>query len=341
MRKALRTLPRYLGASLALALLLAQLMVIPVYAAIADPDTIAITSVDAYKHCLEDDDMLVIVGYNLQYATNPDDSIEYTYLSRMMDGAAEVASITPYSYRNKGYDYGIFSFYFTAAEVAGGISWNSDYTIRFEGNPTLEWTDDPPLVTWELETDDDSWHDTATQGATEAILKTRILWLADNLADRWQTTLTEEIAGGTVLNSAGQQYFSNSIDNLRTLVPSIFPTQTQEIVFVEQEHTTTYQDILKSRTAGTILGRAQTSIGNLLGIDDTMAGAAMWFGAMALLIWGIVMGTGQTKTVGFILLPMVILGNLTGLLSLTFTMILGFLSVIAAGYILFYSKASA
>jgi hypothetical protein len=188
-----------------------------------------------------------------------------------------------------------------------------------------------------------TWHATTTQNATEALLETKILSLADDLSDRWQVTLTQEVTGGTTLNSSGVQYFSNSIDNLRDIVPDVFPTGLETVEFTEEVHTQAYRTSLLDRIGtGDILGKARASVAGLLGIDNGMAGAIMFFMFLGAVIWGIVYGTGgQTRPIAFVLVPLVVMGNLMGLLSLTFTVAIGLLSVMASAYIIFYSKSSA
>jgi hypothetical protein len=303
--------------------------------AVEQPSTIDISDVTAYRHVLEDNDMLVIVTYNLQYTTNPDDSVEYTYLGRMMNGNTTLSTVVPYSYHNSGYDWGIFSFYFSAADAP---AWEGSYVVRLEGNPTLSWTDGtPPLVA----TSTISWNSATTQAATEYFIEQKVLYLADDLSDRWQVTLTEQVTGGTVLSSAGEQYFTNSISNLRTIAPDIFSTAVITPVFTEETHTTTYRDVLLSRVNDTIVGRPRDSLASLLGVGSDIAGAILFFAIIGVLIWGIMYSSGgQTRPIAFILVPMVILGNIVGLLTLTFTVVIGLLSILASGYILFYRGAS-
>jgi len=77
-------------------------------------------------------------------------------------------------------------------------------------------------------------------------------------------------------------------------------------------------------------------------VDDNLAGAILFFIFLAAVVWGITYGTGgQVKPVAFVLVPLVVMGNLIGLLSLAFTLVIGLLSVMASAYILFYSKSNA
>ncbi len=308
----------------------------PVLAAVAQPDTIAIAEVRAYRHCLEEDDLLVIAKYHLDYTTNPDDSVEYTYLCRMMQGTTELASTTPYWIVNKGYDWGIFSFYFSASEAP---AWEGSYAIRLEGNPTLEWDGGtPPLVS----TTSILWINLSDMNDTETYLGNWVLYLAQDFANRWSTTLTTEVTGGTVLNSTGQQYFANSIRNLREITPDIFSSGVEGVVFTEEDHTQSYQTSLLGRIGtGDMLGRARASVANLLNTSNDVAGAILFFMFLGAIIWGIAYATGgQTRPIAFILIPMVIMGNLIGLLSLAFTLVIGLLCAIASAYILFYKGAS-
>ena len=97
-----------------------------------------IEGVDVYRHCLEDDDMLVVVQYNLNYTTNPEETIAQAWLGRFKSaGALEIARVVPYSYYDSGYNHGIFSMYLSATDAVG--YWDTACTAWFDGNPTLTW----------------------------------------------------------------------------------------------------------------------------------------------------------------------------------------------------------
>ncbi len=117
--------------------LLYLLLASPVYA-ISSPDSGPyITQVDVYRHSLESDDMLVVARYNVPYTSVPDEAISQAYIGRLVSGSTELARVSPYSYYNKGYGYGVFSMYLDAASAAG--LWEDPLTVELRGSPTLAW----------------------------------------------------------------------------------------------------------------------------------------------------------------------------------------------------------
>ena len=106
--------------------------------AIANPDSgPTIESVHIYRHTLEQDDTLIVVQYYLDYTTNPTETINQAFFGRFMSaGGVGLANVAPYAYYDKGYSHGVFSMYLDASYVS---YWETACTVRFEGNPTLDW----------------------------------------------------------------------------------------------------------------------------------------------------------------------------------------------------------
>jgi len=220
---------------LVLPLVLLALIVLaaPVYA-INSPDSGPfITRVDAYRHYLESDDLLVVARYNVPYATPPTEIITQAYLGRLMNGSTVLASVLPYSYYNKGYGYGGFSMYLDAASATG--LWEAALTIELRGSPTLSWTPSVPSVV----TSSINWRSTASATATQALMYSHLIAYAEDLSDYWSIALTSSTAAGTVLSTYGETYFTNVVPNLRTAVPSLFSAGVT---------TPTYEDIEWQKT---------------------------------------------------------------------------------------------
>ena len=106
--------------------------------AIADPASISIENVRAYQSVLETGDLLVVVKYDLVYASTPTELINNAYVGRFMRGAAELNSDDPFPFNDNGYGVGIFSFYWTPDEVLdSSIEFNDTntegYSVNFQG----------------------------------------------------------------------------------------------------------------------------------------------------------------------------------------------------------------
>ena len=216
----MRTL-RIISLALILVLLGLPLTAMPAYAAIADPDTLSIQSVEVHRSVLELNDQLYIIVGTVYYAAPPAGyTVEDTFIVRLMDGPAELGTGTFDPYQNDGFDtgYGVCSIYF---RVADAPIWNASYTMKIQGNPTLAWTGgDPPST----ETTAFSWNDEGSVAAARQTLTSRVRSIAQLVEDDWggTTDLIELVAGVKKLTSEGETYFCASINNLRVICPDLF-----------------------------------------------------------------------------------------------------------------------
>jgi len=302
--------------------------------AISNPTTgPTIERVDVYRHCLETNDMLILVQYYIDYIADPDESITEAYLGRFMSGATELANVAPYSFYNLDYNHGVFSMYFSEVEAP---DWNGTYTVVFEGNPTLAWVGGVPSVS----TTTLNKHSTTTQRATEIILGTMIMSIATQLSNYWSVELVESVATGNVLSSYGEQYFANVIPNIRTMVPNIFSGDIEAVVYVEKEHKQSYRDTLLNRWSGTMTEGAFSGLAAWTTLPLTVVKGLLWLLLVMFIAYFAAMTVKDTRPALFLVLLMMPLGNLIGMLSLTFTIVGALMCIIAIGYALFYQRAS-
>ncbi|KKL46161.1 hypothetical protein LCGC14_2348370, partial [marine sediment metagenome] len=124
--------------AIAASLLVAFSSATPVYA-IDNPDTISIETVRAYDSVLTSGDLLIIVQYNLAYASLPDEVITDAFIGRFKLGTIELNSVEPFSFNDKGYGRGVFSLFWTPTQkTADSIEFNNpnleDYTLTLQGD---------------------------------------------------------------------------------------------------------------------------------------------------------------------------------------------------------------
>lgn len=223
-------------------LLVSMLLPYTTIAAIAAPTTFAIDYVEVYRNCYETNDQLYLVTYTCDYAVNPTEgNAGELFVCRLMNGAVQYGSTVPYPFEDDGYTTGIMSMYFTAAEVAAlgmGFGAATGYTIKFQGNPTLTWAAGvPPSVqtsTFNL------WYDTGVILDTQARLTVRLRTLATVFSNDWGYPLLEPSFETTVLNPTGEDYFTNSIINLRLICPGLFATHVTPGTYDAEEY---YQNL--------------------------------------------------------------------------------------------------
>jgi hypothetical protein len=180
--------------------------------AIATPDATpapnpTMTEVTIWRHYLEDNDLLVVANYTISYASPPTETVDQAFIGRFgKTGSADFGSVAPYPYDTKGYGKGIFTIYFTAAEVTDkAIAWNdATYVVRLSGNPSLTWT--PTYST--VSSTSLSWKAYSTHEATVKALGDKILLWAQSLGTAWGETMLSTTGDGNVLSSMGETYFS-------------------------------------------------------------------------------------------------------------------------------------
>lgn len=189
----------------------------------ASPDTLVISSTNAYQNCLETGDQLYIVTGTINYVTNPSLSAYDLFLVRLMNGATELQSVEPYAFYDEGYDYFVTGLYFSAEDVTTlGMGWGAGtgYSMRIEGNPAQNWADSPvPSYTLAGIAD---WQSGATVAATQLQLTLKIRTLAVATETTWGIALTDFLSGVRKFNATGEDYFTTSIPNLRTMCPLLF-----------------------------------------------------------------------------------------------------------------------
>ena len=203
---------------LLLIILLLCLLPTPVFA-VDSPDTIDILSTNVYRNILETGDQLYIVMYNVHYTSVPDDSITVNYLARLTENDGTPLQTVPiYSdaiIPNKGYDFGLFSFYFSAADAP---TWDSNYIVRLDGNPTLTWdTSVPPSVTFT----NLQWS-TSTSIVVKTTIASKVVTLASQLSSQWNISLLISNSSGYLLNDSGKQYITGTIPNFTSIYPLLF-----------------------------------------------------------------------------------------------------------------------
>jgi len=233
---------------LLITLLLAVSLGTPFAYAIALPTEHQILQVEAYRSVLELEDTLYLINYNLEYGASPTEPISDTYLFclRVTATGALLGATTAYGYFDGGYDRGIATIYFNAADAP---AWNGAYTLYFDGNPALEWGagDDPPSTS----STSIDWFDEGSVADAQTRLTTRLRTIATLLETDWgpPTDLIEDSAGGKVLTATGEEYFTNSIINLRSMCPNLFY---QQMTAVEFEHDILVADRLSAGEDGTV-----------------------------------------------------------------------------------------
>ena len=325
-----------------LATILALLCVTPVIA-IDTPDTFSIISVSAWRHYLEDNDLLVMVRYDVSYDVIPDETVSQSIIARFgVKSGDDLASNVPYGYiwdspSNKGYGEGIVTIYLSAQQVEDiAISWGgASYWVKLSGNPILSWdptypSDSFPGIIWKSY---------SNHTATANELRKEIIAIADELEDAWDdTTLITTTAQGNVLGTNGEVYFTRVFPDLRLAIPALFTVSLTTPSFREESHSQTYEQELKGDVPSWIqepLDAGSDFFGITGGFIDLLIALAILIGC-GVLAWKLKVGTEW----GLIAAILIMVGvTRMGLISLTIMGVGALLCIILISFLLLLKKA--
>ena len=257
-------------------LVLALLAILPstIALAIANPDSPpSLNGVFIYE--LSDGGLGVIVDYELDYASLPDENASDSFLSIFINtDNTQVKAVAPYSYHTRGYGRGVIWIPFSASEVS---TYNlaeasvSSYAVWMMGNPTLNWTGNasqrktiyPTIDLWQP----------YISGWSSTLIAQRILSLAQTLETSWggSWNLIEATANGNKLTAVGEDYFINVIPDLRTIAPSVLSSGITSQTPVGLAYSRTFGAVANNGT-GALAGAPLTLSEGTTAITITQAG---------------------------------------------------------------------
>ncbi len=262
--------------------------------AITDPDTLSVTSVTAYSGVLESGDLLVIVKYDVGYSSLPAETITDTFVGRFLVGGAEVNSVDPVAFNDRGWGVGIFSFYWDASAVTtASIEYentNSEtYEVAIQGKPTA-FVDPPKVVSTGL-----IWRDAAE---TIPLLLQDIADLAQELENNagWaanEADLVGSTAGQTALTIEGEDYFARAIPNLSSMVPDLFATSLITPTFFERDFGNSYDLNLRAFWDGTPVDDGFQAIADMLQMPKPVVRALIGFAILAMVAMVVTVHSGS------------------------------------------------
>jgi len=229
----------------------------------ASPDTFEIKSALACRHVYETDDFILIVHYEIHYESDqPADPVDEVFSFRMLDttGTQLIGSSIPYPYNNYGYDEGVVSFYFSAADAP---TWGLPYIISIQGSPV--YFASPPVMTYTMTAEDYSTF--ATQEDNRVLLGNHILDVAEDLEVDWQTEMIIDTGTKIVLSTTGEYYFLGTIHGIKEMAPQIFSTSMLNPDYSPGNFTMAEANAWATRYDGTWVGDALDNIEDLFGIQ--------------------------------------------------------------------------
>jgi len=324
--------PKFLAFAVALALLMPGTA-----SAQAAPDDLIILSVQGYTGALEEDDLLLVVHYDIEYASPPAQLVSDTFIGRFLIGTADKNSTELFPFSQRGYNEGLFSFYWTKLEAAtDSVEYNNpnaeNYTIRLQGKPGVFPGGVPSInsstITWR----------------TTLELREDIIALAEVLQGdpNWVTEELSLIVTGdqTQFTSDGEEYFATVIPRLASMESSLFGSAVTMLLPVTRTPTNTYQEDLEDFWVGYWVDTNFQSIADNFQIDLIVIKTLFAFLAMlaVCVATGILLKDHGEKAVEFGILTMAVtlpLAISVGLVAMPLGMIVGLLALVGLSWAFF------
>ena len=281
------------------------LVAFPVFA-IDDPDQIEIISVKVFQNLWETGDQLYFVEYNVEYATEPTEDAEDTYVFQIYDGAAMMAQ-TPLPY----YGVHIVSMYMDASSP---LVWGTSYAIRIGGNFSVPFPSGVPEARRSLSSTD--WIE-GDEDASRTLLGNYIIQRAADLEDRWLGLLTL-LNASNKLDSLGALTFGECIPGLIDICPEIFETATEQLEFTAETTPTALQTGMTNQMS-VRLQDALNDLGTFLGIPGAFLGGVALAIIFFILAGRIFTATNSVTIAMVASIPLIFLANIIGLLPVAIT----------------------
>lgn len=328
---------RYIfGSVLALALVAAPAVVF----AIVAPDSFNIITAQGYGDVDESGDILLLVHYDIVYASLPDELASEAVMLRYLDNGSPVRASSPFVFVTSGYNQGVIAVYFDAADaVAFSLTHGDADSAELIGNPSLftdPWKTSQP-ITW------------ATKGSQLA-LETALAELALTLEEQveWDgVNLIQFDSGANILQAEGEDYLENTIPRLRQMAPNLFAANFATPTFDERTFTQSYQTSLEGAWDNSRLSGSFTGLSDWTGMPETaitttivIIGALVLGGLLATFVMK--QGVSTESAGGLALFVGVILMGLAafqGLMNLTVLAVIGFFGLMLIASILWLKRA--
>jgi hypothetical protein len=299
--------------------------------AIADPDSLTISSLKVFQNIYKTGDMLFVCLYDIAYASEPTEDCDDAFVFNLYN----TAGTTLIAQRNvEYYQYNITSLYFDAT-AAAALTWESAYVLKIVGNPALfsPLVEGTNLATYTLSISD---YITGAMADSREFLKIHCIDLAQDLEDNWGVgyDLLTTTADGERLTSLGRAVFLDAIAGLDSAIVDLFQLSSGTMDITWDTHDADLQSTLSMATkAGTTVANAFNGIGDYIGMSGQTV-ASLFIVLLALITMGIVFFySGNTVAAMALSVPLVLMGNWMGLVPLVITFIA---AMLVALYVLYH-----
>jgi len=295
-------------------------------------DALSIESVAAYRHLIEDNDVLIMVHYDIQYGSSPDEAANELYLCILKNDDVQIGSVLPYPYYDSGYGEGVMAFYYSADDAP---VWGGTYTVTLQGNPIVWGDTDDWKSSYNMNSDDWSTYD--DQETNQDALWVHIVSVAQSLETDWSSTLLDSTPRGLVLNTtAGEPYFVQAIIGLRTMCPDCFAVRDTTPNFGETDWSRAEDLSMRTTTHGTSIGNMVDLIARNMSVPFITAAAILVLVIYMFVIIYVRRHTGDAADGVLSGFPIIPIAVSLGFIPMAGYAVFALLSASLFGYIVFF-----
>jgi hypothetical protein len=303
--------------------------------AITDPTSPpSVSDVFVNRSLISDNDTCIYGRYLIPYTAIPDVNADETYTIRLIDtdNTTQKGAVKPFSYFNKGYNYGVFGLYFTS-----NITWDTQYIIRISQNPA-HFTSP---VSYDYVMPSTAYSTETTQDANQVEMAGNILILANYLEQQYTAyTLIEGGPAGSILAAPqGETYFRGAIPGIQFMAPSLYLLSVTELDYTSTNWTSTQANTYEQRNQATWVGASENATATQFGLTrQTVLGIVL---IIPLCLGAVLISTVKYKKslVGLLCVSIfVIMGYDMGWLAAAIFATVHQMMAIYTAYVWFYSR---
>ena len=305
-----------------------------------NPPGVSIITAQCFQNIYQTGDMLIIMEYNIPYATVPVNDTNDLFYIQLLDTTNPGTPLTPTHKPLFYYNYNIAAFYFSANDVTSlGLTFgDTNYEIQI-----CETTLFTTPVTYPYPLNNSAmWHTqsdmTLSQSYVQAYIINTVIKGTNGLQTKNNTVYLVNVSSSIVLNSDGRTLVLAAIPYLDTPIPTLFQVSNQQINVTQPPIQTTglLQDNLTLQNQlGTQLSTAFTNFGALLHISGQQV-AMGWILLCILIVVSIVfLATENLIGASICALPMVIIGVWIGAIPVAFVFSAVMVMVVLLAFYLF------
>jgi len=291
--------------------------------AITDPDSISIRSVRVFRNVAVATDQLVVIEYDVEYATLPTEDPRETYLAGIHDGSSFITS-TALRFYNRNF-IGMY------LEPGQTLTWMGSYFARVSGNPGIfpSITVGVNLAVVPLTSAD--WID-GTLGSTGTTTVNMGVYLLDLVENVEIDSHSDLLTASGLLNTAGANLTMTNIPNIRDFVPAIFAVRSDFPVIPTPTFTPTLNVTLEANR-GTRLNESLTGLSIFIfGESHVLVAGSILFVLFMIMVTGMIFkSTGHSVAALLIALPLLWVGVKIGLIAVGLLFVVIFLLALLFG----------